>query len=307
MASRYLPNIEEEDRLLPLLSDISKQCTVGDEYGAGKSKPGSITCDMLDSLSKSAYPLCMQHLHQNLRQNHHLKYHGRMQYGLFLKGIGLSLESALQFWQMEFTRLMDSDKFQKQYAYNIRHSYGKEGKRADYTPYSCMKIIMGNPPGTGDHHGCPYRHSDTELLKQRLQSLHVSGAEAEEVLDLTKQGHYQLACGRFFEIKNKVDWKFSPQHPNQYFDASLQAQDDKTGSSAGASAGSAGASGGKVVLVKSQTANSTVNNPACSSTEEESSQLLQQTHLGDGENTVPDDDFEDDLDFEKMDEMCLDF
>jgi len=31
--------------------------------------------------------------------------------------------------------------------------FGKEGKRADYTPYSCMKVILSNPPSQGDYHG----------------------------------------------------------------------------------------------------------------------------------------------------------
>lgn len=53
----------------------------------------------------------MRQLHKALRENHHLRHGGRMQYGLFLKGIGLTLEQALQFWKQEFIRgKMDPDK-----------------------------------------------------------------------------------------------------------------------------------------------------------------------------------------------------
>lgn len=48
--------------------------------------------------------------------------------------------------------------FDKAYAYSIRHMFGKEGKRTDYTPYSCMKVILSNPPSQGDYHGEWNRH-----------------------------------------------------------------------------------------------------------------------------------------------------
>ena len=70
---------------------------------------------------------------------------------------GMELEDAVRFWESMFTKIMSHDDFNKKYAYNVRHMYGKEGARKNYTPYSCMKIIMGAAPEVGAFHGCPYK------------------------------------------------------------------------------------------------------------------------------------------------------
>ncbi|XP_042294059.1 DNA primase large subunit [Sceloporus undulatus] len=182
ITARSLPIIQTDERLQPLLSHLS-HAYVGPDYSIEKNM-GKISIEQIDSLSVKSFPLCMRQLHKALRENHHLRHGGRMQYGLFLKGIGLTLEQALQFWKVEFMKgKVDADKFDKGYAYNIRHSYGKEGKRTDYTPFSCMKIIMSNPPGQGDYHGCPFRHSDPELLKQKLQSYKIPPTGISQILD----------------------------------------------------------------------------------------------------------------------------
>ncbi|NXB48309.1 PRI2 primase, partial [Leucopsar rothschildi] len=217
LTARSLPSIQSDERLQPLLNHLSHSY-VGPDYSVQKNT-GKISLEQIDALSVKSFPLCMRQLHRALRDSHHLRHGGRMQYGLFLKGIGLTLEQALEFWKKEFIRgKVDADKFDKGYAYSIRHNYGKEGKRTDYTPYSCMKIIMSNPPSQGDYHGCPFRHSDPELLKQKLQSYKISPSGITQVLELVKGMHYQLACQKFFELTHDVDdIGFSLNHPNQYF------------------------------------------------------------------------------------------
>ncbi|XP_054425514.1 DNA primase large subunit [Pteronotus mesoamericanus] len=217
LTARSLPAVQSDERLQPLLNHLSHSYT-GQDYNT-QGNVGKISLDQIDSLSTKSFPPCMRQLHKALRENHHLRHGGRMQYGLFLKGIGLTLEQALQFWKQEFIRgKMDPDKFDKGYSYNIRHSFGKEGKRTDYTPFSCMKIILNNPPGQGDYHGCPFRHSDPELLKQKLQSYKIAPAGINQILDLVKGTHYQVACQKYFEmIHNVDDCGFSLNHPNQFF------------------------------------------------------------------------------------------
>ena len=165
-------------------------------------------------------PLCMSHLHSKLKENHHLRHGGRMQYGLFLKGIGLSLEDALRFWQTEFTKVgglvalvlfaaptdgamttqaMSAEDFVKRFAYNIRHNYGKEGRRKDYSAYNCTRIILGAPPGSGEYHGCPFRHWQPNHLSAALSKMQIGGSDSAQIMDLVGTKQYQIACRRLFE------------------------------------------------------------------------------------------------------------
>jgi DNA primase large subunit len=135
----------------------------------------------------------MKHLHKKLNQFHHLKHQGRLQYGLFLKGVGLTLEGALQFWRDEFTKKMTDSDFDKNYLYNFRHQFGQEGKKTNYSPYGCTKIILGTIPVEGNFHGCPYKHLDENSLRNELKSSSSLGEkDVEEIMDLTSQNHYQV-------------------------------------------------------------------------------------------------------------------
>jgi DNA primase large subunit len=126
------------------------------------------------------------------------------------------------------------EQFQKQYAYNIRHMYGKEGKRASYTPYNCQKIILGNPPQGGDHHGCPFRHYDEEHLANVLGNMSLS--DKNQIMQLKKNRNYQLACVKHFEVMHpnaasgaNVPLDNVGNHPNAWFAASVAYHAKKNG------------------------------------------------------------------------------
>lgn len=159
--------------------------------------------------------------------------------------LGLSIDEAIAFWRRSFSNIQE-DKFNKEYKYNIRHSYGLEGKRANYParrfvirsyfiqpvlkiPASCQQILMADQPGSQDSHGCPYRHFAPENLQTALLSMYSSqgltAADLPEVMNTVKAGHYHVACTRVFEITHAalgvkkgegVGGGESVTHPNQY-------------------------------------------------------------------------------------------
>jgi len=204
MTSRALPRLDEDDRLTPILAHLSNNFTTPDaSYSSSTTAlPGAdISARNIDTLS-SSFPLCMQNLHRSLRRDAHLKHYGRLQYTLFLKGIGLNLEECLVFWRSSFSKITD-DTFNKEYRYNVRHAYGDVGGDSNrrgngYSPFSCQKILTEHPPGPGESHGCPYRHFSTENLTALLQAV---GVKDHEVLKGVKEdkekSKFHLACNRF--------------------------------------------------------------------------------------------------------------
>lgn len=107
------------------------------------------------------FPLCMRGLMQKLATQKHLKYNDRQALCLFLKDLGLPLNDALQFFRSRFG--CTPDQFNKEYLYNIRHNYGLEGKRANYSSFTCSKLIgITSDPNS---FGCPFI-KNTEYVRQ---------------------------------------------------------------------------------------------------------------------------------------------
>ncbi|XP_022222418.2 DNA primase large subunit-like [Drosophila obscura] len=217
LASKGLiDEVEGDERISRMLKALHNSYT-GKDYTV--CRDAAVAIESLNQLSKTSMPLCMRMCHEHIRAQHHVKHGGRMQYGLFLKGIGVTLEDSIRFWREEFTKKMDADKFNRSYEYNIYHNYGKKGSMVNYTPYSCSKIIkeMAAP---GDCHGCPYKSVDPATLKTKLASYGLSPSHIEEVMFFVTRGHYQIACGKYFMLTHNSNVEPTINHPNTYFEES---------------------------------------------------------------------------------------
>jgi DNA primase large subunit len=241
-AFRQVVSRDKWSRIGPLLTLMNSQYTGlggGNAAVYGIDSKGALTALNCDDKATQSMPLKMRMLHCGLQQDHKLKHQGQLQYGLFLKGVGMTLKEHTIFFQWEFPRVMTLEQFSKQYAYSIRHTHGKEGKRASYMPHNCVKIIMGNPPqGGAEHHGCPYRHYEDASLGVLLGQLNIASAVDRDMVMLYKRdGHYQLVCARHFEaahpsvtsLGGTVNIDGVRNHPNAWFTALVLYHNAKSG------------------------------------------------------------------------------
>jgi DNA primase large subunit len=219
-----LPDIvyEEDERLGPLLMALP------DAHASGPftaEEEGSMALSELPVALAESAPLCMRSSYDVLKTQHHLKHHARLQFGLFLKGIGLKMEDALAFWKTEFARGgKTADEFEKRYSYNFQHQYGQVGARKNYRPYACGQII-GASPDTSGATGCPFKICKPADLEKKLGAMGLNKENVAAVVGKAKERHFQVACTMTFEAREGR--KFAEGgvlHPNQYFNESRKNQ-----------------------------------------------------------------------------------
>ena len=94
---------------------------------------------------------------------------------------------------------------------------GKEGKKKNWQPWDCMKIIMDSV-GPGENHGCPFRHNEGKTVRERLLEYDLPKVDVDAIMKKVEEGHYQIACGMHFSLVHSRDLTTGPtNHPNQWY------------------------------------------------------------------------------------------
>eukprot|EP00668_Euglena_longa_P015317 GGOE01019384.1.p1 GENE.GGOE01019384.1~~GGOE01019384.1.p1 ORF type:complete len:549 (-),score=177.36 GGOE01019384.1:244-1758(-) len=243
----------ERDRILAFLDHVLENHDVEARQAVDALDLGAkLDRRQIHEVAQVHFPLCMRHLDEHLKEDHHLKFSGRWQYGLFIKGLGLSMEDALEFWKGEMAqsgKKVTAETWNKsRYAYNIRHYYGAEGKRTSYTAVSCTKIIMGPAPGPEQHHGCPFRHWNEVQLRKELQrprplpggnqdkqaavfgpKVELTPSQVDETVKKAKDGFYTAACLQYFSLTHPGTFEESLFHnPIHYYAGSRKYAEERS-------------------------------------------------------------------------------
>ncbi len=62
---------------------------------------------------------------------------------------------------------------------------------------------LPSPPlpaaGSGDNHGCPFKHFSPENLRELMFKSGAPEAGITDVMRIVKEGHYQVACTKLYE------------------------------------------------------------------------------------------------------------
>merc|ERR1719379_1825614 len=96
-------------------------------------------------------------------------------------------------------RLVEHQREQKKYTYDVDHTYGKKGHMQGQNTCGCPKIVGYPGEAAGQAHGCPFKQLDVRGVKELMYKWRLPEKHINEVEKLVTNGnHYQLACIEYF-------------------------------------------------------------------------------------------------------------
>ncbi|MFX1514255.1 MAG: hypothetical protein ACFFCQ_16900 [Promethearchaeota archaeon] len=161
---------------------------------------------------KNQFPPCMKSLWLTFENTGHLPHGQRLQLGFFLKAIGMSLEEQLHFWYEKSVDNvgMSFNEFNRRIGYQIRHMYGLEGSKIDYSVPKCDTCITS--------YFCAFFHlSAAKISELILTYIEVPSSNSFEtdIMNVIVTRKPKRACGRLLKEIHKYA-PFEMKHPLQW-------------------------------------------------------------------------------------------
>lgn len=182
----------------------------------------SCTSSYVKQEAVEMFPPCMHFVYREFMKRGHLKHFGRLQLIIFLKGVGLSYAEATKFFS-------EREPLTKDYVYQLKHAYGEEGSRTNYSPYGCANLLKAMR-NAGDVNGCLMckRQFKMEDIETNLDNMLITKGFDEvqradilnDVIPFVESNQPTHACTRFLyrSMKKEYDEEYSDiNHPNSYF------------------------------------------------------------------------------------------
>lgn len=198
--STDLDSLRNDPRITEILRKVGKQ--ISPMY----NNVNILRNDQVD-LNSKLFPPCMLNLHQHLREKHRLTHDQRFYYSLFLKDLGMPVEEAVIFWKKEYQQAPNGKstcchnwaKDEKKFVYGIRHMYGLEGGRKEYSCRSCHQLQSSDT--TYSEGGCPFKSFDDNKMEQIL-NISKTDPVLPQIRELKSQERYTSACIMY--LQNKI-------------------------------------------------------------------------------------------------------
>lgn len=204
MASEFRRKLDEDmDILYDRVVDDSDERMIRlnkEIFTGGNQTPTSSTKDVFGE--QNLFPLCIQGIIERLQSQKHLKYNDRQTLCLYLKDIGYPLNDCIAYFRSNFNCTLDQ--FNKEYLYSIRHNYGLEGKRANYTSHTCGKIISSS--NDNGSFGCPFV-KNIDFVKKSFESVDIEDFGKNPI----------RCCSKFASDTAKVPEDLVFHTPAEYF------------------------------------------------------------------------------------------